>query len=134
MSPINQAQIKQTIGESLEAGEELLSIGSFKKIPPTSWLLLTRGFAYLLAPRFYVGVTDRRMIILPESSLNAFDKGTMTAGFDQVSLTSDLFNNTVLDIQKTYQGVPLQLRFSSSQKFEGIDQFDFIAAVKKGQG
>ena len=134
MSPANQAQINGAISESLAAGEELLAIGSFKRFPPTSWLVLTRGFAYLLAPRFYVGVTDQRLIILPESGLSTPDRGTIEAGFDEVSFSNDLFNNPVLDIQKSYQGKPLKLRFSSSHYLKGMDQFDFIAAVKKGQG
>jgi hypothetical protein len=131
MAQFNQAQIKQTIHENLEEMEQLISIGVFKKVPSTSWLLLSRGMAWILASKFYVGVTDRRLIILPES----MQRGAtgIFAGFDEVDFYTDPLNNTILDIHKTYQGEPLKLRFKSGYTFEGMDQFDFITAVKQGK-
>jgi len=87
--------------------------------------------AWILTSKFYVGVTDKRLIILPESSKN--HESVIVADFDEVDFSTDLLNNTVLDINKTYRGEPLKLRFKSGYQFEGMDQFDFIAAVKMGK-
>jgi hypothetical protein len=131
MSQINQSQIEKIISEYLNDEEKLLSISIMKKVPSTSWLLLSRGMAWILASKFYVGVTDQRLIILPESSQSHVD--VVFADFDQVDFSTDPLNNTVLDIQKTYHGEPLKLRFKSGYQFQGMDQFDFITAVKQGK-
>jgi len=131
MDKINQSQIKKIFSDHLNDEEKLLSISIMKKVPSTSWLLLSRGMAWILTSKFYVGVTDKRLIILPESSKN--HESVIVADFDEVDFSTDLLNNTVLDINKTYRGEPLKLRFKSGYQFEGMDQFDFIAAVKMGK-
>jgi hypothetical protein len=133
MTQIQQAQVKQAICDYLEDGEQLVSIGVFKKVPSTSWLLLTRGMAWILASRFYVGVTNRRLMVLPDSSQIGRGEAAIFADFDEVDFYTDPLNNIILDIQKTYQGAPLKLRFKSGYTFEGMDQFDFISAVKQGK-
>jgi hypothetical protein len=132
MAQINQTLIKKNISDILDDEEKLVSIGVMKKVPSTSWLLLSRGMAWILTSKFYVGVTDKRLIILPESSKS--HEYVIIADFDEVDFSTDLLNNTVLDIKKTYRGEPLKLRFKSGYQFEGMDQFDFIAAVKQGKG
>ena len=131
MSQINQSQIKKNFSDVLNDEETLVSIGIMKKVPSTSWLLLSRGMAWILATKFYVGVTDQRLIILPKSS--QMGAPVIFADFDEVAFITDPLNNTILDIQKTYKGDPLKLRFKSGYQFDGTDQFDFIAAVKQGK-
>jgi len=131
MSQINQSQIKNNISEHLKGDENLLSLGVMKKVPSTSWLLLSRGMAWILASKFYVGVTDQRLIILPESPKSY--ESVIFADFDEINFSTDPLNNTILNIQKTYQGEPLKLRFKSGYQFDGMDQFDFIGAVKQGK-
>jgi len=131
MSQINQSQIKKNFSDVLNDEETLVSIGIMKKVPSTSWLLLSRGMAWILATKFYVGVTDQRLIILPVSSQGG--EPVIFADFAEVAFITDPLNNTILDIQKTYQGDPLKLRFKSGYQFDGMDQFDFIAAVKQGK-
>ncbi len=131
MSYINQSQIKKDISEYLDEEEYLVSIGIFKKVPTTSWLLLTKGMAWIFAPIFYVGVTNKQLIIMPESRYTR-GEGVVFAGFDEVGFYNDPLSNTIMDIQKIYDGAPLKLRFKSGYQFEGMDQFDFIAAVKQG--
>lgn len=131
MAQTNQSEIEKIISEYLNDEEKLLSITVMKKIPSTSWLLLSRGMAWVLASKFYVGVTDQRLIILPESRQNY--EAVIFVDFAEVDFTTDPLNNTILDIQKTYRGEPLTLRFKSGTQFQGMDQFDFIAAVKQGK-
>jgi len=131
MVQINKSQIKKIFSDHLNDEEKLLSISIMKKVPSTSWLLLSRGMAWILASKFYVGVTDQRLIILPES--NQGNEAVLFADFDEVDFSTDPLNNTILDIQKTYRGEPLKLRFKSGYHFEGMDQFDFITAVKQGK-
>lgn len=131
MAQINQSQIKKILSDILDDEEKLLSIGVMKKVPSTSWLLLSRGMAWILASKFYVGVTDQRLIIFPESSKS--NESVIFVDFDEVDFSTDPLNNTILDIQKTYRGEPLKLRFKSGYQIEGMDQFDFIAAVKQGK-
>jgi len=131
MAQISQSQIKKILSDILDDEEKLLSIGVMKKVPSTSWLLLSRGMAWILASKFYVGVTDQRLIIFPESSKS--HESVIFADFDEVDFSTDPLNNTILDIQKTYRGEPLKLRFKSGFELEGMDQFDFIAAVKLGK-
>jgi len=137
MAFINQKLIKKTFSQYLSSGEHLVSIGVFKKIPSTGCLLLTKGMAWFFSDEFYVAVTDQRLIILPASrkkSLRETGEEVIFADFDQVEFKTDPLNNPVLDVQKLYGGNPLNLRFKSGFQFEGMDQFDFIAAVKQGKG
>jgi len=136
MAYINQKLIKKAFSQYLSSEEHLLSIGVFKKVPSTKWLLLSKGMVWLLSREFYVGVTDQRLIVLPASKakrLSGMEDDVIAAGFDEVEFYTDALNNTILDIQKIYQGEPLKLRFKSGYRFQGMDQFDFIAAVKQGK-
>lgn len=136
MSHINQSQVKKIISQYLSKAENLITIGILKRIPPTSYLLLTRGMAWIFSKEFYVGVTDQRLIILPESKRmrgEGFEEEPIFADFDEVEFYTDPLNNTILDVQSMYQGVPLKLRFKPGYAFEGTNQFDFIAAVKQGK-
>ena len=132
MAQVNLSQIEKHISEHLNDEEKLLSIATMKKVPSTSWLLLSRGMAWILSSKFYVGVTDQQLIILPESTKSS--EAVIFADFNEVEFSTDPLNNTILDIQKTYRGEPLKLRFTSGSQFQGMDQFDFIAAVKQGNG
>lgn len=137
MSYINQTQIKKMISQYLSEGEHLVSLGILKRVPPTSYLLLTRGMAWILAKEFYVGVTDQRLIILPGPKQfweRRLEQSVIFADFIDVEFYTDPLNNTILDVQKLYKGVPLKLRFKPRFNFEGMDQFDFITAVKQGKG
>ena len=131
MARINQTLIKKELSQYLSSDENLISIGIFKKVPSTTSLMLTRGMTWLFSPRFYVGVTDQRLIVIPEVSKQGQD--VIYAGFNDVEFYTDAFNTTILDIQKLFKGTPLKLRFKPSYQFQGTDQFDFIAAVKQGK-
>ena len=131
MARISQTQIKNEFTQYLSKRENLISIGIFKKVPSTTSLMLTRGMTWLFSPRFYVGVTDQQLIVIPEVSKQGQDE--IYAGFSDVEFYTDAFNTTVLDIQKIYQGRPLKLRFKPGYHFQGMDQFDFIAVVKQGK-
>jgi len=48
-------------------------------------------------------------------------------------LSGEVLNNAILDVQKIYEGEPLKLRFKPGYQFQGMNQFDFIAAVKQGK-
>ena len=136
MARMSDKQIKNSCSRYLSKDESLLIIGIFKRIPSVSWLLLTRGMAWILSEKIYVGVTDRRMIILPESRVKSKQEtaeDVIYAGFDEVAFNTDPLNNTILEIQKSYKNQPLKLRFKSGYQFMGLDQFDFIAAVKRGK-
>ena len=136
MSQNYQSQVKKAISQYLLEEEQMVAIGVLKRVPLTSHLLLTRGMAWIFAKEFYVGVTDRRLIILPGSKPKrgeGFGEEPIFADFDQVAFYTDPLNNTILDVQKIYQGVPLKLRFKTGFQFEGMNQFDFIAAVKQGK-
>jgi len=136
MAYINPTQIEKWFSEYLFGEERLMSIGVFKKVPSTGWLLLTKGMAWLLSQEFYVGVTDQRLIILPTSkrkTQNWMQEEMIYAGLDEVDFYGDALNNTILDVHKIYEGEPLKLRFKPGYQFHGMDQFDFIAAVKQGK-
>ena len=131
MDRINQTQIKNEFTQYLSKAENLISIGIFKNVPSTTSVMLTRGMTWFFAPTFFVGVTDQRLIIIPEVVKQG--QSMIDAGFDEVEFYTDALNNTILDIQKIYQGKPLKLRFKPGYHFQGMDQFDFIAAVKQGK-
>jgi len=131
MARINQTLIKKELSEYFSSEERLISIGVFKKIPSTTSLMLTRGMTWLFSQRFYVGVTDQRLIILPGNSRQG--QNVIYAGFDEVEFYTGAFNTTILDIQKLFNGTPLKLRFEPGYQFQGMDQFDFITAVKQGK-
>ncbi len=136
MAYANPKLIEKWFSEYLYGEESMVSIGVFKKVPSTGWLLLTKGMAWLLSQQFYVGVTDRRLIILPASRNKRQDwmqDNMIYAGFDEVEFYGDALNNTILDVHKIYEGEPLKLRFKPGYQFHGMDQFDFIAAVKQGK-
>ena len=136
MTTIDQNKIKEGFSRYLSGGEQLTSIGVFKKVPTTGSLMLTRGMTWFWARRFFVGVTDRRLIILPDrvNRMQArMSEDVIVADFDEVAFQVDAFNNSILSIQKSQQEKPLNLRFKPGVQVDGIDQFDFIAAVKQGQ-
>lgn len=136
MKTLDQIQINQNFSPHLAGDEKLVSVGVFKKVPSISWLLLTKGFAWLLTQRFFVGVTDQRLIILPEPTQGkqiAMDEQVIYASFNEVSFSNDPLKNIILMIDKTFKGEPLNLRFDPSMIIKGFDQFDFIAAVKQAQ-
>ena len=136
MKTLNQIQINKIFSPHLSGEEKLVSVGVFKKVPSVSWLLLTKGFAWLLTQRFFVGVTNQRLIILPEPKQGkqiAIDEQVIYAAFNEVSFSNDPLKNILLMIDKTFKGEPLNLRFDSSMMIKGYDQFDFIAAVKQAQ-
>ena len=136
MKTLDQIQINKIFSPHLSGEEKLVSVGVFKKVPSISWLLLTKGFAWLLTQRFFVGVTDQRLMILPEPKQGkqiAIDEQVIYASFNEVSFSNDPLKNILLMIDKTFKGEPLNLRFDSSTMIKGYDQFDFIAAVKQAQ-
>ena len=136
MAYINPEQIKKWFSQYLSGEEHLVSIGVFKKVPSTGCLLLTKGMAWLLSQEFYVAVTDQRLIILPSSRKRRQDwmqENIIYADFNEVEFYADALNNTILDIQKIYEGEPLKLRFKPGYQFQETNQFDFIAAVKQGK-
>jgi hypothetical protein len=136
MKTLSQIQINKNFSPHLSGEEKLVSVGVFKKVPSISWLLLSKGFAWLLTQRFFVGVTDQRLIILPDSSRRtqiSLGEVAIFANFDEVSLSNDPLKNIILTIDKTFKGEPLNLRFDGSMIVKGFDQFDFIAAVKHAQ-
>jgi hypothetical protein len=136
MKTLDQIQINKNFSPHLAGEEKLVSVGVFKKVPSISWLLLSKGFAWLLTQRFFVGVTDQRLIILPDSSRRtqiSLGEVAIFANFDEVSLSNDPLKNIILTIDKTFKGEPLNLRFDGSMMVKGFDQFDFIAAVKNAQ-
>ena len=134
MRRISSDHIERELSEYLSDGENLVSIGIFKKVPTITWMLFTKGFAWLLTQEFYVGVTDHRLIILPRSvnkrSVESFED-VIYADFGEVRLYEGPFRNTMLDIHKMYKGQPLSLRYKSDYIPEGIDLYDFITAVKQ---
>jgi len=136
MSRINQTQIGHEISQHLSSHERLLSIGVFKRVPSTGWLFLTRGMAWFLTEDMYVGVTDQRLIILPNSrkgDQRGLGENVIYADFYEVAFYNDPLNNLILSVQKLYKDQPLKLRFKPHYQFQGMDQFDFIAAVKQGK-
>lgn len=134
MNRISCDHIEQELSEHLSNGENLISIGIFKKVPSITWMLFTKGFAWLLTQEFSVGVTDQRLIILPRSvnkrSIESFED-VIFADFSEVRLYEGFFRNTMLDIHKMYKGQPLSLRYKSDCIPEGINLYDFIAVVKQ---
>lgn len=130
MSLIDISQIEISFTKYLSNEESILTIGTFKKVPSISHLLLTRGMAWFLSRCFYVAVTNQRLIILP----NRREDEVLYANYDEVNFSTDPINNLVLNISKTYRGMPLNLRFKFRYQFKGMDQFDFIAAVKQRKG
>ena len=128
--------IATAFAQYLEAEENLVSVGGFKKVPTTSFFLLTRGIAWMLTQDFYVGVTNQRIIVLPVSQKRfgemVFDDAFFVS-FDAVELTEDLFNNTILKIQKLYRGYHLKLRFKTRDQTADWNPFEFIAAVQHGK-
>ena len=133
MSPLNQTGIERVFSNYLSSEEHLVTIGLFKKVPPTSHLLLSKGMAWMFSKRVYVAVTEQRLIILPSSCQIKQEQNVIFAGFDEVEFYQGLMSTTILDVQKNYHGKPLKLRFKSSYRYQGMDQFDFIAAVKQGK-
>ena len=135
MSHINQTQIKQEISQYLSSDEHLLSIGALKRVPSTGWLLLTRGMAWFFFRDVFVGVTDQRLIILPDPKKKyqtEMGENVIFANFSEVRFYTDALNNSILEVQKIFKGEPLKLRFKPGYQFQGEDQFDFITAVKQG--
>ncbi len=133
LSRLKQDEIKSAFSQYLGRGEQVLAIGVFKKMPSTGWLLLSKGMAWFFTPEFYAAVKDRRLIFLPASRFKGrmrAEEDVFTAELDEVELSSDALNNTILDIRKSYDGEPLKLRFRPGASFLGMDQFDFIAALK----
>ena len=134
MKRISSDHIERELSEHLSDGENLISIGIFKKVPSITWMLFTKGFAWLLTQEFYVGVTDQRFIVLPRSvnkrSVKYFED-VIYADLSEVRLYEGPFRNTMLDVHKMYKGQPLSLRNKSDCIPDGLDLYDFIAAVKQ---
>jgi hypothetical protein len=127
-------QMMNNLNLHLVDGEEIISIGIFKKMPSTSWLLLTKGLAWILTQEFYVAVTNQRLIILPGAThrrrLQSFED-PIFADFNKVRLYEGPLKNTMLDVHKMYKGSPLNLRFKTECLPEGIDLYDFISALRQ---
>jgi len=136
MKTLTQTQLNKIFSPYLSDEETLVSVGIFKKVPSISWLLLTKGFAWLLTQRFFVAVTDQRVILLPETNNRSqipIAEQAIVAAFDDVALSNDPLKNIILMVDKTFNGEPLNLRFDGRMMIKGVDQFDFIAAVKTAQ-
>jgi len=132
MAYITANRIEKRLSQYLSDDEHLVSYAVFKKVPSVGWLLLTKGMAWVLSQELYAGVTDRRLIILPASrkrNRGGMQEEVIYADFDEVEFYVDGLNTTILDVQKFYNGEPLKLRFKSDNQSQGMDQFDFIAAV-----
>lgn len=136
MDRITQHSIIDTVSEYLKDGEQLVSLGVFKKLPSTSFFLLTRGIAWMLTQDFYVGATDQRVIVLPVSHKKlgkVIFEDAFFVRYDEVELTEDVFNNTILKIKKIYRGYHLKLRFKTRDRTLDWSPFEFIAAVQQGK-
>jgi hypothetical protein len=133
MSSKNQSRMKNDFSGYLSREENLVTIGLFKQVPQTSHLLLSKGIAWLFSKEFEVAVTNQRLIILPSSRHIWQEQDAIFADFDEVEFYKGLLSMTVLDVQKNYHGKPLQLRFQPGYDYQGMDQFDFIAAVKQAK-
>jgi hypothetical protein len=135
MSQISQEKVREGFSRHLLPEEKLVCIGALQKVPTTSYLLLTKGLAWFFSQQFYVAVTDRRLMILPASSVKHYQNNredVIFLNFDEVEFTT-LLSNIILNVELIHKGSPLKLRFRSGFKFNGLDQFDFIAAVKQGK-
>jgi len=136
MSHKSYQQLRQVISQYLLPEENLVSIGLFKRVPPTGILFLTRGIAWFLAQDFFVGVTDQRLVILPVSKGKQKTKwfeDVIYANFDEVDFSEDIFRNSFLKVQKIFKGEPLKLRFKSRHRYTDQDQFDFIGITRQGK-
>ncbi len=134
MYKISLDQMKAALSTYLNENEELEAIGIFKKVPSTSFLLLTRGMAWFLSRDFHIGVTDQRLVILPvtkRSLATGKYEEVIYADYAEVHLHEGPLNNTMLDIQKIYKGKPLNLRYKTNLMPEGLDLYEFITAVKQ---
>jgi hypothetical protein len=134
MAHLTPKQIEKWLSQYLTDDEHLVSFAVFKKVPSVGWLLLTKGMAWVFSQKLYVGVTNQRLIILPASrkrKRSGMQEDAIYAGLNEVEFYVDGLNTTILNIQKTYEGEPLKLRFKSDNQVQGMDQFDFIAAVKE---
>ena len=133
MAKINQNEIRKDISKHLSSAENLKSIAVFKKVPSTGKMMLTRGMAWSFARQFYIGATDRHLIIVPRKANKIqarMGEDVIFAKYDEIDFYLDNFNNVILNLKNGYQGKPMKLRLRSGYQIEGMDQLDFIAAVK----
>jgi hypothetical protein len=136
MARISYQEIIEEISKYLTSDETLISVGIFKRVPPASMLLLTRGMAWFLSKEFYVGVTEQRLFVLPllnKTGKKLIFEEMISAGFDEVDIYQGFINETILDLRKSYKGKPLKLRFKTLLIDQAMDPFDFIAAIKQGK-
>lgn len=119
----------------LQKGERIISVGVFRKIPSVSAMIMTRCMARFFTQISIIAVTDKRVILLPESKRgeSLVGKPMDAIGFDDVSFSESFFYSTMVEIRLPGEDSPLRLRFSGKNRSLGLDKNDFIGAVYQGK-
>ncbi len=122
--------IKQ-MNEHLEKGEELLSVGGFKKRPSYAAVYFSGGLDVFARKHFHIGVTNKRIIILPLKWPNNHPEIELKfdVSFDGLEIKGNklVLNSPLID-------KPLKLHFLFGiNAITGLNRDEFVGAVFHGK-
>jgi len=119
--------IKNQMLNHLEQDEELLSFGGFQRRASYIKNRLTFGIASLSNKNFHIGITDRRIIVLPLNywTNKVEEEIVFSVEFESVEIKGDHLLINLIGENK-----PLKLQFYFGMKaVTGLDKNEFIGAM-----
>ncbi|MCJ7554112.1 MAG: hypothetical protein MUO34_09540 [Ignavibacteriaceae bacterium] len=130
MSINSYYQIEKEISEYLTPGEKLVSVAVLKEIPAIYKLMLTRGFAGLFSQLYIMGITGKRIVLLPINQKGEIDKSKIPdyIEFKDVEIQDKFIFNPMFHIQINRKDKLLDLRFASGFKSINLHKYEFISA------
>jgi hypothetical protein len=121
-------RVKEIINTKLEKGETLLSIGYFKKGLPLAAMLITTWAAFTFK-YYYMGVTNRRLFIIPAGGFGPVEKKSISVPLSNVEMEGkNLFVKQLKD-DKTQKFV----RYGIPELI-GVDIREFEKAIETSKG
>jgi len=127
MSELSKNILMKEIPQYLQTGEELITVGSFIKRAGYLKNQLTLGYAQLGNQVFYIGITDRRVIILPTKRMTG--KVDKEKAFSVQHHDVELRGNKLI-IRHPKEGKSLKLNFYFGIKaLSGLDKKDFLKSI-----
>ena len=123
------------IGSYLQDNEEIVALGAFRKVPSVPAMMVTRGLARFFSKKSLVAVTNKRLILFPETSPNnqSLEEPVASVGFGDVDFHDTCLYSTVMEVRLPGEEFPLRLRFSEQMRTLGLDKFEFLGAVYQGR-
>jgi hypothetical protein len=126
-------QVENEFQAYLDDSEAIQALGIFKKDPSVPHLIFTRGVARIVAREYHAALTQKRLIVLPvehHKGEKVF-ASPLTVPKSAIDLDTNLFTEPVITLRTNTLAEPLTLRFKAGMRSLGLEETDFIAALKQ---